>query len=146
MLYHHSFGVVFPLVCKDGPERDAPGPEEPELTPEPHEGFGDRTLVCRACQSVITRRELAMEVSGQHRHVFFNPYGVVFELGCFASAKNVEPVGPPTDEFTWFPGFAWQVVACSGCRSQLGWRYVGREGGFYGLILKALVEKAGRKA
>jgi len=108
-------------------------------------GHGGRKLVCKLCRSVITRQELGMEVNGQHRHVFFNPHGYVFELGCFASAKNVVPTGPKTDEFTWFPGLTWQVVACAHCASQLGWRYTGGDGGFYGLILTALIEEEGRK-
>lgn len=99
-----------------------------------------RELVCRSCRAPITRRDLAMEVNGSHRHVFFNPHGLVFELGCFASAKNVLPLGPRTDEFTWFPGYAWQAVACSGCSGQLGWRYTAPGGGFFGLILAALTE------
>lgn len=106
---------------------------------------GRRKLVCKFCRSVITRPDLGMEIDGKHHHVFFNPHGYVFELGCFASAKNIVPTGPKTDEFTWFPGYAWQVVACAGCQAQLGWRYTGNHGGFYGLILKALVEEQGRK-
>ena len=119
-----------------GQEGDAPGE-----TLEPVEAETGGVLVCRACRAKITRRELAMEVGGSHVHVFFNPYGLVFELGCFASAKNLLPTGPETDEFTWFPGHRWQAVACATCLSQLGWRYVGSEGGFFGLILKALIEE-----
>jgi len=109
--------------------------------PEPVEDEDRRALVCRACRTAITRPDLAMEVNGGHRHVFFNPHGLVFELGCFASARNVLPRGPKTDEFTWFPGYAWQVVTCTGCASQLGWRYTSAGGGFFGLILAALIEE-----
>lgn len=112
---------------------------------EEEHGHGRSKLVCKTCRSVITRPDLGMEIGGKHHHVFFNPHGYVFELGCFASAKNVIPTGPKTDEFTWFPGFAWQVVACAGCQAQLGWRYTGNAGGFYGLILASLVEEQGRK-
>jgi len=109
--------------------------------PEPVEGEDRRTLVCRACRAAITRPDLAMRVNGEHRHVFFNPHGLVFELGCFASARNVLARGPKTDEFTWFPGYTWQVVTCTGCGSQLGWRYTSSRGGFFGLILSALIEE-----
>lgn len=133
---------------RDEPDKDTPDGEA-EATievldrPEPGEGETGGVLVCRACRARITRRDLAMEVDGSHRHVFFNPAGLVFELGCFASAKNVLPTGPRTDEFTWFPGFEWQAVACASCVSQLGWRYTGPKGGFYGLILTALMEEPG---
>jgi len=109
--------------------------------PDPDEGGHGSVLVCRFCRSRITRRDLGMEINGGHRHVFFNPQGQVFELGCFASAKNVLPTGPKTEEFTWFPGFAWQAVACTGCLAQLGWRYTGGDSGFFGLILTALAEE-----
>lgn len=124
---------------RSGPHDDAP---DPDKTPEPSAGEGGRRLVCKACRTRITRRDLGMEIDGKHHHVFFNPHGYVFELGCFASAKNVIPTGPRTDEFTWFPGYAWQVVACAGCNSQLGWRYISpTAGGFFGLILNALIEE-----
>jgi len=136
----------YPLWLKGEPAGPEKGEDEPELFPEQTTGHGNRKLVCKLCRSVITRRELGMEVNGKHEHVFFNPYGMVFELGCFASAKNVVPVGPKSEEFTWFPDFAWQVVGCAGCATQLGWRYTGKGGGFYGLIMHALVEEEGRKA
>lgn len=119
----------------------AKGHVEQEKRPASEEKERGSALVCRACRSKITRRDLAMEVDGSHRHVFFNPHGEVFEVGCFASAKNVLPTGPKTDEFTWFPGHAWQAVACTGCLSQLGWRYTGRDGGFFGLILASLTDE-----
>ncbi|EGB15306.1 hypothetical protein DND132_2101 [Pseudodesulfovibrio mercurii] len=115
--------------------------ERPEDRREPAESETGGVLVCRACRSRITRRDLGMEINGRHRHVFFNPQGLVFELGCFASARNLTPAGPETDEFTWFPGHRWQVVLCTGCSTQLGWRFSGEEGGFFGLILKALLEE-----
>lgn len=138
---------TYPLWLKGEPDNGAPDLGQSEdLLPELDRGDGDRKLVCRVCRSVITRPDLGMAVNGNHKHVFFNPYGMVFELGCFASAKNVVPAGPRSGEFTWFPGYEWQVVACTGCASQLGWRYTGQDGGFYGLILKSLIEEEGRKA
>jgi hypothetical protein len=144
------------VKCKPEPARALRG--EPDMdTPsasgdverldraEPVTGETGGVLVCKVCRSKITRRNLGMEVNGSHRHVFFNPHGQVFELGCFASAKNILPTGPKTSEFTWFSGFDWQVVACTGCITQLGWRYTGPHGGFFGLILSSLIEEPGLK-
>ena len=118
------------------------GRSKPDDKPETGTSEGGRVLVCTVCRSKITRRDLGMEIEGRHRHVFFNPQGYVFELGCFASARNVIVAGPKTDEFTWFPGFEWQVVGCTGCATQLGWRYTsGSLGGFFGLILANLMEE-----
>ncbi|NDV18226.1 hypothetical protein GO013_02180 [Pseudodesulfovibrio sp. JC047] len=97
-------------------------------------------LICRQCRTPITRHDLGMTINGSHRHVFFNPTGDIFELSCFASAKNILPTGPRTEEFTWFPGFAWQVVVCAGCMTQLGWRFIGPDKGFFGLITRLLIE------
>jgi hypothetical protein len=135
--------VKHPRCLKGEPDDGTSGLTVAERKPQPDPVAGQdrRALLCKACRARITRRVLAMEVNGSHRHVFFNPHGLVFELGCFASAKNVIPTGPKTDEFTWFPGHAWQVVACAGCSTQLGWRYTGPSGGFFGLILAALIEE-----
>ncbi|WP_319469829.1 cereblon family protein [uncultured Pseudodesulfovibrio sp.] len=141
---HHPTPPLFPYpVHAKGTPGGGSAPESSEESghsPDPDQGEGGRALFCKVCRSKITRRELAMRIDGKHRHVFFNPHGLVFEIGCFASAKNIIPGGPKTDEFTWFPGYAWQAVGCSGCSSMLGWRYFGKNGGFYGLILSALIE------
>ncbi|MCJ2166002.1 MULTISPECIES: cereblon family protein [unclassified Pseudodesulfovibrio] len=127
----------------DAPSASGDAKRLDRTEPIPHETGS--VLVCRVCRSRITRRDLGMEVHGSHRHVFFNPHGQVFELGCFASAKNILPTGPKTGEFTWFSGFDWQAVACTGCITHLGWRYTGSHGGFFGLILASLIEEPGIK-
>ncbi|BCS88967.1 cereblon family protein [Pseudodesulfovibrio sediminis] len=114
---------------------------ESKSTPELEAGDGGRALVCRQCRNKITRKDLAMTVNGSHRHVYFNPMGHLFELGCFASARHLSVHGVRTEEFTWFPGYAWQVVVCSTCGSQLGWKFTGKDDGFYGLLLNMLMEE-----
>lgn len=115
--------------------RTAPGPGEAgqdEAKP--------RFLLCKACRAKITPEDARVEVQGRHVHVFCNPYGLVFEIGCFANAVGCVAYGLPSSEFTWFPGYEWQVALCRGCRAHLGWRYVGIHGGeFHGLILAHLV-------
>lgn len=130
---------------QEKPNVPTKGRVDPKKQADLDTGENGSVLVCKLCRSKITRQDLGMEVDGSHKHVFFNPHGEVFELGCFASAKNVLPTGPRTDEFTWFPGFEWQAVACTGCVSQLGWRYTGKNGGFFGLILATLVEELGNR-
>jgi hypothetical protein len=121
-----------------GTEREGTGDRPETVADEP-----GGVLVCRGCRTKITSPSLAMAVDGKHRHVFFNPYGLVFELGCFASARNLVAEGVPVAEFTWFPGYRWQPVTCSGCRAQLGWKYLGADSGFFGLILKNLLDARG---
>jgi hypothetical protein len=89
--------------------------------------------------SQVTTPRAAIAVSGSHEHVFRNPEGLSFRIGCFASAAGCVAVGPRSSYWTWFPGHSWQVALCAGCRTQLGWRFSG-ERPFHGLILDRLVE------
>lgn len=98
-----------------------------------------RTLVCKACGTAITSQECAIEVGGSNCHTFLNPGGIVFRIGCFSGASGCFIMGEPTVEYTWFPGYAWCYVICSGCLSHMGWHYSSGEGGFFGLILDRLV-------
>lgn len=97
-------------------------------------------ILCRACRHPVTREEERIAVGGGHRHTFANPSGIVFEIGCFRSAPGCAAVGPPSGEFTWFPGHVWRVGVCAACRLHLGWRFSSAGGAaFYGLILDRLI-------
>ncbi len=129
---------------KDNPsgwEDGAPG-KSPEDAPVEADDPGGRLLLCKRCHHKITKSGARNQVHGAHRHVFCNPNGHVFEIGCFSMAPGCAHEGPPIPEFSWFAGFAWQVALCGGCREHLGWRYVHQSGEsvFHGLILQHLVE------
>jgi len=101
-------------------------------------GDGSR-LVCAACRLMITAPSWRVTVAGSHRHVFANPLGHVFEIGCFSAAPGCAAVGSATSDFSWFPGMLWQVAVCVACGRHLGWHYVQGDGGtFFGLILDRL--------
>ncbi|EKO38261.1 MAG: hypothetical protein B193_3037 [Solidesulfovibrio magneticus str. Maddingley MBC34] len=88
---------------------------------------------------MITAPSWRVAVTGSHRHVFANPHGHVFEIGCFAAAPGCAAVGLLTSDFSWFPGTIWQIAVCVACGLHLGWRYVQGDGGaFFGLILDRL--------
>lgn len=120
------------------------GGERPEEDATAGAGLGEggARLRCIQCRHVITRANARMEMHGQHRHVFFNPHGHVFELGCFSLAPGCGAVGPSSEEFSWFAGYAWQVAICARCGLHMGWLYrgVAMSGAFWGLILPNLVE------
>lgn len=98
-------------------------------------------VLCRACRQTITRSAERIPVDGAHRHTFANPHGLVFEIGCFASAPGCATAGPASAEFTWFAGHSWRLALCRGCRTHLGWRFATPGGhAFYGLILERLIE------
>ncbi len=122
-----------------GPERSA-GPAASEA--EEKAPVEDPHLLCRACGQAITRSAERVSVDGAHHHTFANPHGIVFEIGCFASAPGCGTAGPASDEFTWFAGYRWRVALCGGCLTHLGWRFAARGGhAFFGLIVERLIEK-----
>jgi len=112
-------------------------PPAPELSDD--EGRG-RVLGCAFCRRPITSTAAGIEVDGSHEHTFTNPAGIGFRIGCFADASGLMKLGPSTLEWTWFPGYSWQVELCAGCREQLGWLYRSSKHLFHGLILDRLVE------
>lgn len=121
----------------DGRERAhrPAGKELPKRAVEPLEA-----ICCLACGGVVTSKDQKIQVSGSHSHTFFNPAGIVYEVGCFQRAPGCLVVGEPSAEFTWFPGHLWRLGMCRRCRTHLGWLFAMAENGFYGLILSRLRE------
>ncbi len=103
----------------------------------------DRVMVCKACRNPIALANAAIMVNGSHRHTFFNPSGVLFEIGCFSTAPGCANMGTPTSHFSWFTGFLWRFAACRLCGCHLGWQYLAesQEPSFHGLILDRLLEE-----
>jgi hypothetical protein len=114
------------------------------VKPDPVEsdGSGGPVLRCRVCRSKVTELSARIVVNGQHLHTFFNPHGLVFDIGCFSSASGCAVAGSPSSEFTWFAGHVWRVAVCQQCLAHLGWRFESESGGqgFWGLITDMLLE------
>jgi len=100
----------------------------------------ERLILCRECLFPVAREEDGTSMSGAFQHTFANPAGIVFTIGCFSTAAGCVYVGPASDEFTWFSGFAWRVGVCRGCLAHLGWFFTAPSGAaFWGLILDHLI-------
>jgi hypothetical protein len=132
------------LEAREAPP-DGPGPgSDARAAPgRPDARAGPRAaLLCRACGTLVTWRDRAIVVREAHAHHVFNPAGVLFHIGCFDDAPGAVPVGPASDLFSWFPGFAWTVTVCAGCRGHLGWLFSGgpSPARFHGLILDRLTD------
>ena len=93
-----------------------------------------RRLLCAACGEIVTHEDEAIEIANEHAHVFVNPGGFIYEIRCFGRAPGCTGEGPTTDQWTWFPGYRWQVGVCALCGIQLGWIYRGADQVFFGLI------------
>jgi hypothetical protein len=128
-------------VLRKGNRRSPESIRGPDETPEIDSEEQQRPLLCRQCRLEITSRDLAIEVDGRHQHTFFNPAGILFEIGCFGDAPGCAVFGEATTYFAWFPGYAWRFALCRGCKEHLGWTFESSQSmGFYGLILNKLVE------
>jgi len=102
----------------------------------------DDAIYCAKCSHLLTRMRWAVDIGG-HERVFINPAGRVFRIACFKDAPGATDEGTPTEEFTWFPGYAWNLAVCLGCGVHLGWRFEGTAMPpvFFGLIKSALTQR-----
>ncbi len=106
----------------------------------------DQVIVCRACNNIITRPFYKIPVSSSFSHIFANPHGHVFEIGCFSRAEGCMEASGLSSEFTWFAGYSWKIEICRQCKSHIGWIFIcdcenasGMPVQFHGLILDKLV-------
>ena len=121
-----------------------PGQDRAEGSPSsgeaPAQDEAPPALVCRACGTAISREDAVFSAAqGGAVGVYANPGGWLRRVVTVRWAENLRLVGEPTEEFTWFPGFAWRVAECGGCGQHLGWRY-DDPAGFHGLVLDRLRE------
>ena len=61
--------------------------------------------------------QLSDEGVGAH---YVNSHGIVHDMLTIEKA-HVAVVGDPEPDHSWFPGYAWQIAYCEGCRMHLGW-------------------------
>ena len=102
----------------------------------------EEKFVCEVCRYFITTTSSRIELFGGHVHNRINPAGFVFRLGLFADAPGVVAVTEPSLEFSWFSGYAWQIVVCRGCLEHLGWEFRDEKRFFALLPEKLVVERA----
>ncbi len=134
---NHSIGGT----CLRGDSEKAGGGADILAQEEDHVKQGlEKVLRCRACDLAITSPKKRCSRDGKHQHTFFNPAGVVYEIGCFSDAPGCLLSGSPSREFTWFKGYSWQVAYCNKCLEHLGWYFSGTESGFFGLRINCLRE------
>lgn len=126
------------LICLH--ERGQDGWEENPAVVDDEETGDSSGLFCRACRCRITSDDQRIAINGSHTHTFFNPDGLVFELGCFGQAQGCLIGSQASTLFTWFAGFAWRPVSCARCGAHLGWRFERGDTVFFSLILSALTD------
>ena len=124
-------------ICLKETEQSTPRTGVTVKVADERDDTSKRNYCCIGCQTPIAEATM-IPINGKQRHTFANPGGEVFYIGCFANAWHLIAVGDPTDQFTWFPGYSWQVAVCGRCGLHLGWQYLG-EKRFFGLIMDRLI-------
>ena len=99
-----------------------------------------KDLICASCGNLVTRVSERIEIWGAHDYTFGN-LGYPVRLGCYLNAPGCVGTGRVSNGYSWFRGYAWEIQLCNKCYSQLGWKYMGPEESFYGLIFGMLREK-----
>ncbi len=99
----------------------------------------EKIIVCGYCNYHITDPSKKIAVNDSFQHVFANPHGYIFEIGCFSEAKGCRTASTASNEFSWFIGYSWQIGICCSCGGHLGWAFTSDYKQFYGLILEKLI-------
>jgi hypothetical protein len=119
---------------------DDPGRDSDVDVADANDTVPDRGIRCGACGFLITSRKEQCSRDGKHLHTFFNPAGIVYEIGCFSNAPGCLVYGPHSREFAWFAGYSWQICYCNECVEHLGWYFTTGDNAFFGLIVNRLQE------
>merc|ERR1719239_531913 len=103
-----------------------------------------RVLVCRRCGKQLGDQQHIFSMSKEGpQGAFVNPGGHVHETLTLHKAKNLRLVGEPSTQYSWFPGYAWTIVECSGCWAHIGWKFTASSSRlvpekFYGFSRKSI--------
>ncbi|XP_060606164.1 protein cereblon-like [Ruditapes philippinarum] len=102
-------------------------------------------LSCKDCNEQIADMSnvFSMSVSGP-LSAYVNPGGHVHETVTVHQAINLNLIGRPSTEHSWFPGYAWTIAQCKRCSSHMGWKFTTKRKDlipqkFWGLCRTSLV-------
>jgi hypothetical protein len=101
-----------------------------------------RIIICAGCGHRIAEVDARVEIAGRHEHTCVNPGGTVYRILCFRDAPGCTGHGEPSEYFSWFAGYAWQISLCAKCNMHLGWSFEGEPDPFHGLIVDRIEERA----
>lgn len=109
---------------------------------------------CKRCKTQIASySDIFAMAKGNVNANYCNPAGYIHETLTVhkTSEDALVIVDRPSTEFSWFPGYAWQIAVCSTCQSHIGWKFSAltkhlKPKSFYGLSCKSLqVSPQGKK-
>ncbi|XP_022102468.1 LOW QUALITY PROTEIN: protein cereblon-like [Acanthaster planci] len=81
-------------------------------------------LNCTRCGLDIANKSdvFSMSLDGPMA-AYVNPAGYVHDTLTLYRAHNLNLVGRPSQENSWFPGYAWTILQCRHCDGHMGWKF-----------------------
>ena len=143
-LNHNSYSSqpIPPLMLRDFDEKKISSIARRKPKSVPNYEEEKELLYCTYCLKLITSGDQRIEIGESHEHLFTNPAGITFSIGCFREAPGAVFQGTPSAEFTWFKGYQWRMAYCNKCFIHIGWQFLqGSQTYFAGLILTRLTTK-----
>ncbi|XP_038666633.1 protein cereblon isoform X1 [Scyliorhinus canicula] len=103
------------------------------------------SLCCKRCYhtEITTKNDIfSLSLYGPMA-AYVNPHGYVHETLTVYKANNLNLIGRPSTQHSWFPGFAWTIAQCRTCGSHMGWKFTATKKDmlpqrFWGLTRSAL--------
>ncbi|XP_052085302.1 protein cereblon-like [Mytilus californianus] len=81
-------------------------------------------ICCRECKThvALTNDVFSLSLEGP-LGAYVNPHGHVHETLTVYKSQNINLMGRPTKEHSWFPGYAWTIAYCRRCTNHMGWKF-----------------------
>lgn len=81
-------------------------------------------ICCRECKIQVahTNDVFSLSLEGP-MSAYVNPQGHVHETLTVYKSQNLNLMGRPTKEHSWFPGYAWTIAYCRRCTNHMGWKF-----------------------
>jgi len=130
--------MLAPMFFKEPGEKSVTGSSIVVDDQAEDEEKAERILLCKQCDAGIARDKDRLSRDGKHLHTFFNPAGIVYEIGCFRQAPGCAVDDLRSNEFSWFADYSWQISFCGACSKHLGWFFSSADDSFFGLIINRL--------
>ncbi|XP_020187370.1 uncharacterized protein [Aegilops tauschii subsp. strangulata] len=81
-------------------------------------------IKCGYCKSEIAKHsDVVVMSSDGPLGTYVNNHGYVHATITVNNAMGLALEGDPTEEHSWFPGYAWTIASCASCGSNIGWLF-----------------------
>jgi len=102
-------------------------------------------LSCRCKTNISTRNHIFVMSNQGVSSNFVNNHGYNHEMLTVKKCWGIITQGQPESEYSWFPGYTWQIINCAECWSHLGWEFRATKSTlkprvFYGLTKTAIID------